>query len=50
MAAVGQAAAFVSRHPEYPVLLGVEPTGLAIEYGWIEPEEVLGDMPEAEVS
>jgi mannose-1-phosphate guanylyltransferase len=50
MAAIGQAAAFVSEHPEYPVLLGVEPTGPEIEYGWIEPGEVLGDMPGAAIS
>jgi mannose-1-phosphate guanylyltransferase len=43
MAAVKHAAAFVSGRPEYPVLLGVEPTGPEVEYGWIEPGEVLGN-------
>ena len=42
MAAVKHAAAFVSERPAYPVLLGVEPTGPEVEYGWIEPGEVLG--------
>jgi mannose-1-phosphate guanylyltransferase len=41
MAAVGHAAAFVSGRPEYPVLLGMEPTGPEVEYGWIEAGEVL---------
>jgi mannose-1-phosphate guanylyltransferase len=41
MAAVQQAVDFVNRHPVYPVLLGVEPTGPEVEYGWIEPGKVL---------
>jgi mannose-1-phosphate guanylyltransferase len=49
MAAVGHAATFISGHPERPVLLGVEPTGPEIEYGWIEPGEVLGDVSGAAV-
>jgi mannose-1-phosphate guanylyltransferase len=44
MAAVRHAAAFVSMRPAYPVLLGVEPTGPEVEYGWIEPGEVLGGL------
>lgn len=42
MAAVEDAAAFVSECPAYPVLLGVEATGPEVEYGWIEVGEVLG--------
>jgi mannose-1-phosphate guanylyltransferase len=42
MAAVKHAAAFVAERPAYPVLLGVEPTGPEVGYGWIEPGEVLG--------
>lgn len=41
MAAIKHAADFVGGCPEYPVLLGVEATGPEIEYGWIEPGEVL---------
>jgi mannose-1-phosphate guanylyltransferase len=36
MASVENAAAFVSGHPDYLVLLGVEPRGPEVEYGWIE--------------
>jgi mannose-1-phosphate guanylyltransferase len=41
MAAVKHAAAFASGCSDYPVLLGAEPTGPEVEYGWIEPGEVL---------
>jgi mannose-1-phosphate guanylyltransferase len=49
MAAVGQAAAFAGECPAYPVLLGVEPTGPEVEYGWIEAGEVLGHRQAAAV-
>ncbi len=41
MAAVKHAAACVSERPDCPVLLGVEPTEPEVEYGWIEPGEML---------
>lgn len=37
MAAVQQAAAVVAERPAYPVMLGVEPTGPAVGYGWSAP-------------
>ncbi|HWQ69109.1 MAG TPA: sugar phosphate nucleotidyltransferase [Patescibacteria group bacterium] len=42
MAAVDAAAACVAACPERPILLGVEPDRLEIEYGWIEAGEVIG--------
>jgi mannose-1-phosphate guanylyltransferase len=41
MAAVGHAVGLVNEHPEYPVLLGAEPTSPEVEYGWIEPGQEL---------
>lgn len=35
-------AAFVSRHPEWVVLLGARPTEPETEYGWIEPGPTIG--------
>lgn len=49
MAAVENAAAFVSNHPEYPVLLGVEPRAPEVEYGWIELGKVIGQHRDSEV-
>jgi mannose-1-phosphate guanylyltransferase len=43
VASVAHAATFVSAHPEYPVLLGVDPSGPEIEYGWIETGDVIED-------
>lgn len=44
VASVAHAATFVTAHPEYPVLLGVDPSGPEIEYGWIETGEVIGHV------
>jgi mannose-1-phosphate guanylyltransferase len=44
MASVAHAAMFVAAHPEFPVLLGVEPSGPEIEYGWIETGELIEDV------
>lgn len=44
MAHVTEVAAWVSKNPERLVLLGAQPTSPAVEYGWIEPEESLGDL------
>ena len=44
MASVAHAATFVTAHPEYPVLPGVDPSGPEIEYGWIETGEVVGHV------
>jgi mannose-1-phosphate guanylyltransferase len=49
MIAVAHAAAFVSRHPEHPVLLGVEPRGPEVEYGWIELGRAIGRHRDAEI-
>jgi len=42
MACVRGIAAFVSRHPEWVVLLGARPTEPETDYGWIEPGATLG--------
>jgi mannose-1-phosphate guanylyltransferase len=49
MAVVESAAAFVSNHPEYPVLLGVEPRRPEVEYGWIELGSAIGRHQDTEV-
>jgi mannose-1-phosphate guanylyltransferase len=49
MASVRDAAAFVSGHPEYPVLLGVQPRGPEVEYGWIELGRAIGRHRNTEV-
>jgi mannose-1-phosphate guanylyltransferase len=49
MASVEDAAAFVNSHPEYPVLLGVEPRSPEIEYGWLELGRAIGQPRDTEV-
>jgi mannose-1-phosphate guanylyltransferase len=49
MASVENAAAFVSGHPDYLVLLGVEPRGPEVEYGWIELGSAIGRHRDTEV-
>ena len=39
-----EVAAWVSNNPERLVLLGAEATSAEVEYGWIEPDEGLGDL------
>lgn len=42
MGHVAEVVRFVTRHPEWIVLLGVQPTEPETEYGWIEPGERVG--------
>jgi mannose-1-phosphate guanylyltransferase len=49
MASIEDAAAFVSGHPEYPILLGVQPLGPEVEYGWIELGRAIGRHWDPEV-
>ena len=42
MAHIMSVAAFVERHPERLLLLGVRPTEAEMDYGWIEPQEPIG--------
>jgi mannose-1-phosphate guanylyltransferase len=49
MASVESTAAFVGGHPEYPVLLGVEPRRPEVEYGWIELGGAIGRHQDTEV-
>ncbi|MFI5325875.1 MAG: sugar phosphate nucleotidyltransferase [Candidatus Rokuibacteriota bacterium] len=44
MAHVAEVTAWVEKHPERLVLLGAQPTSPEVEYGWIEPDEALGDL------
>ena len=44
MAHVAEVAAWVEKHPERLVLLGAPPTSPEVEYGWIEPDEALGEL------
>lgn len=44
MAHVAEVAAWVERHPERLVLLGAQPSSPEVEYGWIEPDESLGEV------
>jgi len=44
MAHVASVAAWVDEHPEEIVLLGAEPSGPEVEYGWIEAGEAVGQM------
>lgn len=44
MAHVAEVAAWVAKNPERLVLLGAQPTSPEVEYGWIEPDEGLGDL------
>lgn len=39
---VDAVARFVTHHPEWLALLGVEPTYAACEYGWVEPGALVG--------
>ena len=43
MAHVAEIAAWVDKNPDRLVLLGAQPTSPEVEYGWIEPGEVLGE-------
>jgi mannose-1-phosphate guanylyltransferase len=43
MAHVAEVAQWVDRHPDRLVLLGARPTSAEVEYGWIEPGELLSD-------
>jgi mannose-1-phosphate guanylyltransferase len=44
MAHVAEVSAWVDKHPERLALLGAQPTSPEVEYGWIEPDEALGDL------
>jgi mannose-1-phosphate guanylyltransferase len=44
MAHVAEVSAWVDTHPERLVLLGAQPTSPEVEYGWIEPDEPLGEL------
>ena len=44
MAHVAEVAAWVNKNPDRLVLLGAQPTSPEVEYGWIEPDESLGDL------
>jgi mannose-1-phosphate guanylyltransferase len=44
MAHVAEVAAWVDMQPDRLVLLGAQPTSPEVEYGWIEPDESLGDL------
>jgi mannose-1-phosphate guanylyltransferase len=44
MAHVAEVAAWVDKNPDRLVLLGAQPTSPEVEYGWIEPDETLGEL------
>ena len=44
MAHVAEVITWVDAHPQRLVLLGAQPTGPEVEYGWIEPDETLGEL------
>jgi len=44
MAHVAEVGTWIDAHPARIVLLGAQPTGPEIEYGWIEPGDNLGDV------
>jgi mannose-1-phosphate guanylyltransferase len=44
MAHVAEVTAWVEKHPERLVLLGAQPSSPEVDYGWIEPDEALGDL------
>jgi mannose-1-phosphate guanylyltransferase len=44
MAHVAEVSAWVDKHPERLALLGAQPTSPEVEYGWIEPDEALGEL------
>jgi mannose-1-phosphate guanylyltransferase len=44
MAHVAEVAGWAEKNPERLVLLGAQPTSPEVEYGWIEPDERLGDV------
>ena len=44
MAHVAEVTGWVEKNPERIVLLGAQPTSPEVEYGWIEPDGVLGDL------
>jgi mannose-1-phosphate guanylyltransferase len=44
MAHVAEVAGWVEKNPDRLVLLGAQPTSPEVEYGWIEPDDCLGDL------
>jgi mannose-1-phosphate guanylyltransferase len=44
MAHIAEVTEWVDKHPERLVLLGARPTSPEVEYGWIEPDEHLGEL------
>jgi mannose-1-phosphate guanylyltransferase len=44
MAHVAEVTAWVEKHPERLVLLGAQPSSPEVDYGWIEPDEALGEL------
>jgi mannose-1-phosphate guanylyltransferase len=44
MAHVAEVAAWVDKNPDRLVLLGAQPTSPEVEYGWIEPDQRLGEL------
>ncbi|MGH7415784.1 MAG: sugar phosphate nucleotidyltransferase [Candidatus Rokuibacteriota bacterium] len=44
MAHIAEVTEWVDKHPERLVLLGAQPTSPEVEYGWIEPDEHLGEL------
>lgn len=44
MAHVAEVSAWVGKHPERIVLLGAQPSSPEVEYGWIDPDEALGEL------
>jgi mannose-1-phosphate guanylyltransferase len=44
MAHVAEVTVWVEQNPERLVLLGAQPTSPEVEYGWIEPDEALGEL------
>lgn len=44
MAHVAEMASWVDKQPDRLVLLGARPTSPEVEYGWIEPDEILGQV------
>ena len=44
MAHVAEVTDWVEKHPDRLVLLAAQPTSPEVEYGWIEPDEALGEL------
>ncbi|MGH7299362.1 MAG: sugar phosphate nucleotidyltransferase [Candidatus Rokuibacteriota bacterium] len=44
MAHIAEVTEWVEKHPERLVLLGAQPTSPEVEYGWIEPDEQIGEL------